>query len=179
MSTKQVALLRGINVGGNKKVPMAQLRELLQGLGHDDVVTHLQSGNVVLASPRKAADLERELQKEISAHFGFEVAVLVRTKSQLAKVVKANPFPEALREPSRLFVLFLSAPPKADRARAIDPADYEPDRFHVAGREIYLWCPEGLHSSKLAQALSDRRLGVTTTARNWNTVTKLVELVGG
>jgi uncharacterized protein (DUF1697 family) len=177
MSTRHAALLRGINVGTAHKVPMAALRELLQDLGHEDVVTHLQSGNVLLSSPAKPADLERDLQKAISARFGFDVPVLVRSRAQLAKVVKGNPFPDAVSEPSRYFVTFLSAPPARERLRAVDPADHEPDRFSVAGKEIYMWCPKGLHLSKLPQALSDKRLGVTTTTRNWNTVTKLLQLL--
>lgn len=173
---RYAALLRAINLGATRKVPMAALRDLLTGLGYEDVRTYVQSGNVVLTSDQKPAELERRLHKEISQQFDIDVPVLVRDHAQLANVVKNNPLPEAVTDPRRFYVVFLSGRPDAARLRAIDPAAYEPDQFRAKGAELYVWYRAGMRVSKLPQALSDARLGVTSTARNWNTVVKLLAL---
>ncbi|HLL53111.1 MAG TPA: DUF1697 domain-containing protein [Myxococcaceae bacterium] len=174
---RYIALLRGINVGGNKKVPMAQLRKLLEGLGCTDVATLLQSGNAVFTSKeRSAAKLVKKLEAAIAEEFGFEVAVVLRTRDELAQVIENNPLPDAEEEPSRFLVTFLSGVPDNKRLEEIDPKAYLPDEFRVVGREIYAHFPDGIRDSKLAVVLGGGRLGVTPTARNWNTVTKLLEL---
>lgn len=174
---RYVALLRGINVGGNKKVPMAQLRGLLEGLGYTDVATLLQSGNAVFTSKEKSpAKLAKQLEAAIAKEFGFEVAIILRTRDELAAAIKANPLPGAEDAPSQFVVTFLSDVPDQKRLKEIDPAAYLPDEFRVVGREIYARFPNGIRDSKLAVVLGGPRLGVTPTARNWNTVTKLLEL---
>ncbi|MBF5040978.1 DUF1697 domain-containing protein [Aggregicoccus sp. 17bor-14] len=175
---RYVALLRGINVGGHKKVPMAQLRALLEAQGFEDVVTLLQSGNAVFGSKKKLppARLERQLEEALEAALGFEVEVLVRTRDELAAAIAANPLPGADEDPSRFAVTFLSAAPEPKRLAALDPAAYAPDEFRVVGRELYARFPQGMGRSKLAAVLSSTRLGVTATARNWGTVTKLLAL---
>ncbi|HSP78849.1 MAG TPA: DUF1697 domain-containing protein [Myxococcaceae bacterium] len=174
---RYVALLRGINVGGNKKVPMARLRELLQGIGYTDVATLLQSGNAVFTSREKnPAKLVRQLESAIAGEFGFEVSVLIRTRDELAAIIEGNPLPGAEDAPSRFLVTFLSDVPEPKRLQEFDPAEYLPDEFRVVGREIYARFPNGIRDSKLATVLGGPRLGVTPTARNWNTVTKLLEL---
>jgi len=177
--TRQIALLRGINVGGQKKVPMARLRELMEGLGYEDVSTYVQSGNVVFSSPKKASSvLAAEIENALEAEFGFDVSVLVRSRDELAAVVKANPLKSVAKDRARYHVLFLSGKVAAKRLDTIEPKDFEPQRFVVAEREIYMWTPDGIGRSKLAQALSDKRLGVTVTGRNWRTVEKLLALAG-
>ncbi|HYO52970.1 DUF1697 domain-containing protein [Archangium sp.] len=174
---RYVALLRGINVGGNKKVPMAQLRELMEGLGYTGVATLLQSGNAVFTSKEKnPARVVKQLEAAIAEKFGFEVAVVLRTRDELAAVIKANPLPGAEDTPSQFLVTFLSDIPDPKRLEELDPAAYLPDEFRVVGREIYARFPNGIRDSKLATVLGGTRLGVTPTARNWNTVTKLLEL---
>ncbi|QRK10492.1 DUF1697 domain-containing protein [Archangium violaceum] len=174
---RYVALLRGINVGGNKKVPMARLRELMQGLGYTDVATLLQSGNAVFSSKEKnTARLVKQLEAALAETFGFEVAVVIRTRDELAAAIEANPLPGAEDAPSQFLVTFLSDAPDPKRLREIDPAAYLPDEFRVVGREIYARFPNGIRDSKLATLLGGARWGVTATARNWNTVTKLLEL---
>ncbi|WP_309889735.1 DUF1697 domain-containing protein [Archangium sp.] len=174
---RYVALLRGINVGGNKKVPMAQLRELLEGLGYTDVATLLQSGNAVFTSKeRSPARLVKQLETAIAQEFGFEVSVIVRTRDELAAAIQANPLPGAEEAPSQFLVTFLSDVPDPKLLQMIDPAAYLPDEFRVVGREIYARFPNGIRDSKLATVLGKARLGVTPTARNWSTVTKLLEL---
>ncbi|MEU6960842.1 DUF1697 domain-containing protein [Streptomyces chrestomyceticus] len=176
--SRQVALLRGINVGGNKKFPMARQRELFASLGHTDVTVLLQTGNIVFADPgTPPAETARRIEARIADELGFPVPVMVRTRDELAATVAANPFPQAVVEPKTLHVTFLSDVP-ADVAplTALDCDTYAPDRLRLIGRDLYLWCPDGVGRSKLADAVSRARLGVTATARNWNTVTKLLAL---
>jgi uncharacterized protein (DUF1697 family) len=174
-----VALLRGINVGGKNTLSMGTLRELLAGIGAGDVRTYLQSGNAVFtheeADPlRLAADLEQRITEEC----GLTIACLVRTGADLRRVMESNPFPMEGVNPSRFMVTFLSGPVPPDKLAAIDAAACAPDEFRPGKREIYAHFPNGVRNSKLAPLLTDRRLGLTASARNWNTVTKLVALSG-
>ncbi|MEV7521087.1 DUF1697 domain-containing protein [Streptomyces sp. NPDC091371] len=181
MAKKYAALLRGINVGGKKKVPMAELRSVLEGLGHGDVQTYLQSGNAVFSSAEKdPAALARELEKAIEARFGFPVACLVVDGEYLRAVAEACPFPTAQLEGKQLHATFLSEQPGADRFAAIDQAAYLPEEYRLGDRVIYLYAPNGLGRSELGAALHKPSLlkGIDATTRNWNTVAKLVELTG-
>ncbi|MFD7504901.1 DUF1697 domain-containing protein [Streptomyces sp. NPDC059850] len=176
--TSQIALLRGINVGGNKKFPMARQRALMAELGFEDVTVHLQTGNIVFADPGTPPDrTARTLEDAFSADLGFSVPVMVRTRDELAATVDANPYPAAVAEPKTLHVVFLSdVPTDTSALDALNAAAYAPHEFRLIGREIYLHVPGGLGRSKLAAKLGNPRLGVTATARNWNTVTKLLAL---
>jgi uncharacterized protein (DUF1697 family) len=173
---RQIALLRGINLGARNRVAMGELRELLSRLGYDDVRTLLQSGNVVLTSKAKPARLQRELEQAIASELGVGTPVVVRTRDELAEVIARDPFGKAAANPKRYQVSFLSAAPAAKVTRELEAADFAPERVVVSGREIYAWHPDGLQRSALARLLTDERLGVTATARNWNTVTKLLQL---
>lgn len=175
--TSWIALLRGINVGGNRRLPMADLRDLLVGLGHSGARTYIVSGNAWFTTDRTDREgLRTEIEAAIEARFGFAVAVVLRTLDELAHVVAANPFPAAVKEPSRFYAIFLSTDPAPERLAAIDPDVAAPDVFAAGDRVVYAWYRNGLQASRLAGLLTDRGLGVTATARNWNTVTKLVEL---
>jgi uncharacterized protein (DUF1697 family) len=173
---RRIVLLRGINVGGHRRVPMADLRALLDGLGYEGVRTHLQSGNVILASRASPEQLRRAIERGIAAELGVEVEAFVRTRDELAAVIARDPLGDVADDPSRYLVNFLSAEPDPARVREAAAVDVGPERFVVSGREIYAWHPDGVHASKLAKVLSEPRLGVTATARNWNTVTKLLAL---
>ncbi|MEU3516087.1 DUF1697 domain-containing protein [Streptomyces sp. NPDC006654] len=179
--TTYAALLRGINVGGKKKLPMAELRGLMTGLGHDRVQTYLQSGQAVFTSTRGDADfLAAELTGAIEERFGFSVDVLVRDHAYLKAVAEACPFPAAELEAKQLHVTYFSGPVAAERYASIDPAVHLPEEFRLGDRALYLYAPDGLGRSKLAEALSRSRVnkGLIATTRNWNTVLKLVELTG-
>jgi uncharacterized protein (DUF1697 family) len=172
---RYVALLRGINVGRHKRMPMADLRELLSGLGYSDVKTLLQSGNAVFTSPaRSAAGVERAIEKAIADRFRFDVRVLVRTKEEVGAAVAGNPLP--VPDGSKFLVSFLDRNPSASRLEQIDTAEVEPEQFAVGTKVLYIWCARGFMDSKLLPLLSDERLGVVATARNWNTVTKLLAM---
>ncbi|MFE2100018.1 DUF1697 domain-containing protein [Streptomyces sp. NPDC059468] len=177
--TTYAALLRGINVGGSKKLPMADLRTLLTGLGHDGVRTHLQSGQAVFTTGRGDEEsLAAELARAIEERFGFPVDVIVRDHTYLRAVAEACPFPAAELEARQLHVTYFSAPVTAERFAEIDPAAHLPEEFRLGDRCLYLYAPDGLGRSKLGEALSRPRItkGVIATSRNWNTVLKLVEL---
>ncbi|WP_394429290.1 DUF1697 domain-containing protein [Streptomyces sp. SGAir0957] len=177
--TRYAALLRGINVGGNKKVPMARLRSLVEEMGCTDVHTHLQSGNVTFAAETGAGTtLARSLEGALSAEFGFTVDVLVRDHAYLRAVMDACPFPAAELQGKQLHVTYFSEQVTPDRFAEIDQAAYAPEEFRLGDRALYLYAPDGLGVSKLGAQLSRPALnkGIVATSRNWNTVVKLVEL---
>jgi uncharacterized protein (DUF1697 family) len=175
----QIALLRGVNLAGARRVSMTALRELLAGHGYADVRTYLQSGNVVLTSAAPPERLERELERQIAEGFGIDVQVHVRTRGELATVVERDPLGDLASDPAKYQVSFLSAEPNADAVRELMAVDVAPERVVVIGREVYAWHPGGVGRSPLAKLLTERRLGVGITARNWKTVTTLLELAGG
>ncbi len=165
-----VALLRGVNVGG-RKVPMAELRELFEGLGLDDVRTYIQSGNAVFSAKRRPA--AATLESAIEQRFGLKVDVMLRTAAELRRAAERDPFPKAER--SKVHVGFLARRPAAAVVRAIDAEPFRPEEFAVVGSELYLHLPHGLGRSKLPDFVL-RRLKVPATLRNWRTLTKLIEL---
>ncbi|MFE2276879.1 DUF1697 domain-containing protein [Streptomyces sp. NPDC059454] len=181
-TTRYAALLRGINVGGSRKVPMADLRALVEGLGHDGVRTHLQSGQVVFtAAHGDEESLAAELSAAVERHFGFAVDVIVRDHAYLKGIVDACPFPAGELEPKQLHVTYFSAPVTPERFAGMDREAYLPEEFRLGDRALYLYAPNGLGRSKLAEHLARPRInkGVVATGRNWNTVRKLVELTEG
>ncbi|MFD5914209.1 DUF1697 domain-containing protein [Streptomyces massasporeus] len=181
MTTTYAALLRGINVGGSRKVPMADLRTLLADLGLGDVRTYLQSGQAVFASGHGDEEsLAGDIARAIEKHFGFGVDVIVRDHAYLRAIADACPFPAADLEPRQLHVTYFSAPVTPDRFAEIDQEAYLPEEFRLGDRALYLYAPDGLGRSKLAEHLSKPRItkGVIATSRNWNTVVKLVEMTG-
>ncbi len=175
-----VALMRGINLGSRKKIKMSDLKALFEALGHSDVTTYVQSGNVVFSSPPKTASaLPPPIEERIAADLGHDVAVLIRTPRELAAVVEANPFLPQGGETSALYVTFLVDRPDASRLRKIDPPKSGSDQFRAIGREIHLHCPGGYGRTKLNNAFWEKKLGLAATTRNWKTVTKLLELARG
>jgi uncharacterized protein (DUF1697 family) len=175
--TRYAALLRGINVGGNTKIAMTDLRRLLAGLGYDDVSTYLQSGNAVLGAPEQpTAALADEIEQRIAAELGTAIRVLVRSGAELADVMDRSPLPGGPENPSRLFVAFLSGEPDPASAREIGARSLPPDRIWVSGSEAFLWCPNGASKTVLTNSFVEKQLGVTATSRNWNTVTRLASL---
>ena len=172
-----IALLRGINLGPRNKIAMPELRELLAGLGHEAVRTHILSGNAIFTSRRRTVQpLEAEMERAIGERFGLDIRVQIRTAEELAAIVANNPLPAATAHGDRYFVVFLDRDPDAGTIAAIDATAFAPDEFHLGDRVIYAWYQSGFLESKLVGVLTDRRLGVSTTTRNWNTVTRLLAL---
>ncbi len=174
---KLVVLLRGINVGGHKRIPMADLRELLSSRGYEDVQTYLQSGNAVVSSDRSAADVEKDIAAAIASELGHDVDVVVRTAGQIAEVLADDPFAD-VRDDHRFHqALFLAGKPDKDVIARLEETDFSPERLVVRPGVLHAWCPEGVNDSPLLKALG--KLRTSTTARNWRTVEKLAEMSGG
>ncbi|MBW1880712.1 MAG: DUF1697 domain-containing protein [Deltaproteobacteria bacterium] len=175
-----VVLLRGINVGGRNKVPMAALRGLLEALGCGEVRTYIQSGNTVLTATKTlAARLPEALAEAMAERFGFRVSVLLRAGRDLERVATTNPFLATGADPRQLHVAFLAEVPEASAVATLDPDRSPPDRFIVRGPEVFLHLPNGVGRTKLTNAYLDRTLGTTSTVRNWRTVLALAELARG
>ena len=172
-----VAMIRGINVGGSKRVSMGDLKALFEALGGEDVQTYVQSGNVVFSSGSKSPTrLEKTIQDQIGGDLGLSVRVVVRSKDALSRIVDKNPFLAAKRDPAVLHVTFLANKPSAARVRDLDAGAGDPDEFRIEGQEVYLHCPNGYGRTKLNNAFFEKKLGVVATTRNWKTVTTLAEL---
>ncbi len=177
---RYVALLRAVNVG-KRQVPMKRLGPLVEELGHTEVQTILQSGNVVFTAPRtKVADMERALADALEAEFGFAVPVMCRTGPQLDRVVADNPFAKAAKaEGKSVHVAFASGPVKASKLADVDVERLAPDEFSAGQEELYLHYPNGQGRSKMTIDVFEKPLGVDLTSRNWNTVLKLRDLASG
>ena len=175
--TTYIGLLRGINVGGNKMVAMADLRDMMTKIGFSDVKTVLQSGNVVFGGAAKApARIESQLEAEFEKRLGLTVEFHVRTADEWRAVIEANPFgAEARKDPSRLLVTCFKAPLDKANVKALQAAITGPETLRADGRHLYMVFPDGMGNSKAA-GLVDKKLGARGTARNWNTVMKLAAL---
>jgi uncharacterized protein (DUF1697 family) len=175
--TTYVALLRGINVSGRNKIAMAELRALAESLGSTAVRTYIQSGNIVLDSTtRSAATVSDALSGAIARKLGLDVAVIVRTASEVDAVLAANPLNARGADPAKSHVTFLAAKPAATAVRGLSDVDRSPDEFAVVGREVFLHCPNGYGTTKLTNTFFEKRLGVAATTRNWKTVQTLAQL---
>jgi uncharacterized protein (DUF1697 family) len=173
-----VALLRGINVGGRNLIAMSDLRDLLESLGFTKVRSLLQSGNLVFLSNRRtSATIERLLEVETEKRLGVSVDYHVRTAEEWKSVIARNPFAEeAERDPAHLVVLFLKSVPDAKNVQALQAAIRGPEIVRADGEQVYVVYPLGIGTSKLTNALIDKKLGMSGTGRNWNTVLKLAAL---
>lgn len=169
------ALLRGVNVGKNK-LAMTDLRSLLTDLGGQDVRTYLQSGNAVFGhATTDLAHLARAIEDGLAGS-GVSSKVLLRTGEQLAGVLAGNPYLSREPDPVKLHVTFLAEAPDAERVEQLQVPAGETAVFHLAGKEVYLHCPDGYGRTKLTNSFFESRLGAVATTRNWRTVTALTEL---
>jgi uncharacterized protein (DUF1697 family) len=174
------ALLRGINVGGNKMVPMAELRDLAVRLGFTEPRTLLQSGNLVFEGrTQTTSKVEQILEQATKKHFGFDVTYIVRTAAEWNAVIAANPFPaEAKTDPAHLLVKFDREAPTSAAVKALQASIVGRERVGVVGREWYVVYPDGVGTSKLATTKEGRVFAASGTARNWNTVLKIGAVLG-
>jgi len=179
--TTFVALLRGVNVGGHKKIPMADLRDFAADLGFEDPQTLLQSGNLVLRGvARTAVQLERLLETEAESRLGLRTSFFVRSVRQWQTVVARNPYPqEAETDPAHLGVMTLKKAAGTRYVEALRAAIKGPELVTAIGQQLYLVYPDGIGRSKLTNTLIEKKLGTLGTSRNWNTVLKLAALLGG
>jgi len=169
--TTFVALLRGINVGGKRMLPMRDLTALFTKAGAKDVRTYLQSGNVVFDAKAYGPVIER-VRGAIETQFGFDVPLVVRSAAALGAVVSSSPFEDV----EHAHLVFLADPPTAAQVKALDPKRSSPDRFVVRGNDVFLHLPNGVARTKLSNAWFDSQLKTVSTVRNWKTVLELVRL---
>ena len=173
-----VAMLRGVNVGGHQKIGMAALRDLCTSLGLRDVQTYIQSGNLVFREDGEdPVAIARKLEKAIEGGFGFRPAVIVRTASELRKVVAKNPFAGRPGvEPNRLLVVFMDSAPTKQARDLLLGLPCEPEELHIHGRELYIYYPHGMAHPKIPLVRMEKTLQCASTGRNWNTVNKLLAM---
>jgi len=171
--TTIVALLRGVNVGGNQKIKMETLRTVCEGLGFRDVRTYIQSGNIVFRTAARNAGAK--LEDEIEKVFGFRPRVVTRTAAELRIISERNPIAGA--KPTQLLVFFLTGAPTAEAIEKIKQMEIQPEEVHIIGAEMFIHFPLGQGVSKLPMAKIEKTLGVTGAGRNWNSVMKLLEMV--
>ena len=173
-----VALLRSVNVAGHGRLAMAELAQSFRALGYDNVTTFIQTGNVIFTTAKKSPSrIVVDIEQQLARDFGSSPAVILRTPAELRAVLAASPFPARGADPSRHHVTFMATPPDATRLAEFTPPASRNDELVVVGREIYVHTPDGYHETKLTGSLLERKLGVITTTRNWNTVTKLGALL--
>lgn len=174
--TVWIALLRGVNVGGHRKVPMPELRAVAEAEGFVGVATHVQSGNLVMRAGEADRDgVERRLEAAIARHFGFKVAVVARDRTEWQAVVRANPFANAAAVPKMLHAFILAGPADAGAKARLDARQRADEEYELIGETLYLFTPSGIGRSKFAASV-ERLLAVPATARNWSTVLKLHEM---
>lgn len=171
MST-YIAILRGINVSGQKLIKMAELKKLIEQLGYSSVQTYIQSGNIVFNSNEKK--LAEQISAAILKHFGFDVPVLVLSTEDWRKAKDQQPFLD--KEEKALHLTFLAEAPSAENLSALKDMAYPPDEYHIIDKVIYLHCPNGYGNTKLSNTFFERKLKVSATTRNWATVNKLLDM---
>ena len=175
---RQIVLLRGVNLGPRNRIAMPELRKLLEAAGFADVRTYVQSGNIVLSTRRTPESTATACEKLIAAELGREIPAVVRTGDELAEVVRRNPLAGVADDPKRYQVSFLDREPDPGMIERLSAAAADGERMEAIGREIYAWHPAGIARSKMWAALAGKGLGAKATARNWTTVTTLLEMAG-
>lgn len=181
MTARCVVLPKGINVGGHNRVPMAELRPKLAAAGYTDPVTILQSGNIIVTAYQPgqpdeatvAAAVAASVQQLLADEFDVHVPCVARTAAEIHAILERNPLGHIADDGSRYLVNFLSPEPSPDLVRELMEADHTPEVVHVQGAEAYVWAPEGIKALRLTYAHLERHVGVTATARNWNTLERI------
>lgn len=172
-----IALLRGINVSGQKKILMADLKRMFHDLGYEKVVTYIQSGNVIFQTKKTAeAKLEKTIKAAIEKTFGFDVPTLVLTSTELQEIENSNPYKDRDVEHKFLGLTILATPPEEEKINMVQAINFPGEEFTVTKRVIYLCCPNGFGRSKLSNKFFESKLKVKATNRNLRSVLKLIEL---
>jgi len=173
-----ISMLRGVNVGGHNQIKMEALRALYESLGMRNPQTYIQSGNVIFRSAeRDTVRLAKKIQNGIQKGFGLKPEVIVRSSTELEDAVARNPFAQRRDvEPSKLLVLFLAGEPDSEGRKKVLAVKADPEELRMSGREVYIYFPHGMGRPKLAWTMIEKVLGIPGTGRNWNSVTKLLEI---
>ena len=171
-----ITLLRGINMAGHNTIKMTGIVDLFRQSGYTDAETFIQSGNIVFTSRNgNTDDVSSGIRKAILSKFNLDIAVITRTSDQMKRIISDNPFlEEPAFDPSKMAVLFLENKPSEEQILKVSGIDHLPDKFHVNGSEIYVYCPNGFGKTKLYTNFFEAKMKVTGTARNWKTVNTLL-----
>lgn len=169
-------MLKGINVGGQKRVSMQSLKNMYSSLGLIEIETYVQSGNVLFSSDATESFLKNRIEKEIKREYGFEVPVFLRTEKELVDLIKNSPFKQ--KDETKLHVTFLSdRPSNSVPVEDLNAVKFGTEEFSITGREVYLFCPNGYGATKLSNNFFEKKLKVTATTRNWKTVNTLSSML--
>lgn len=171
-----LSILRGINVG-NKQIKMADLKKLYEELGFENVKTFIQSGNVVFES-KTSAKLAQKIEQKIADAYMFDVPVIIITEKELLKIIDNNPFLKQKNiEQDKLHVTYLAEEPSKENIQKTEEYNYEPDRFYISGKAVYVYCPNGYGNTKINNTFFENKLKVSATTRNWKTTNALINLM--
>lgn len=176
---KYISILRGINVGGKRKILMADLKDLYSQLGFENIITYIQSGNVIFTAPtsENSHQIAAKIQKAISDTYGFDVPVIIRTDNEIKEAVKANPYQEEEQtDIKQLHLTFLGEAPLKENIEVLEQTSGIKDRYQINTKDIFICCEGKYSDSKLTNQFFEKKLKVTATTRNWKTVNKLLEL---
>lgn len=172
-----LSILRGINVSGQKKILMSDLKQLYEGLDFEKVKTFIQSGNVVFESKANTT-LAKKIEQKIKQKYEFDVPVVIRTLDEMEVIISHNPFLKTKGiELDKLHVTYLSETPTAENIKKIKEINFEPDAFHITGKDIYIHCPNGYGRTKLTNTFFEKKLSVSATTRNWKTSNELLKMM--
>jgi uncharacterized protein (DUF1697 family) len=174
-----ISFLRGINMTGNNSIKMADLTVLYKDLGFNNISTYIQSGNVIFSCDDNflISDVTLKIEKAISEKFNFNIQVLIRTINEIEELISLNPFlSEENFSPSKMAIILLSKKPSDIQIQKVTNIDYPPDKFKIINNEIFIYCPNGFGKSKLYTNFFEKKMSVTGTARNWKTMTTLLDL---
>ncbi|MDP1744796.1 MAG: DUF1697 domain-containing protein [Bacteroidota bacterium] len=172
-----LSILRGINVSGHKKIPMAELKFLYEELNFENVTTYIQSGNVIFKN-KNSKNLSKQIEHKIFEKYNFNVPVIIRTPEEMRSIVEGNPFLKQKDiDLSKFYVVYLAEDPKQDCIDKLKKINYEPDKFYISGKEVYLYCPNGYGNTKLTNNFFENKLDITATTRNWNTTNELMKIL--
>ena len=173
-----IAMLRGINVSGQKMIKMEALRVALAELGLNNIRTYIQSGNIIFESPEKeSGSLVKLIEAKILEKFGFQVPVIIRTPNEIKDAIATNPFLKTdSLDNAKLYLTFLAEIPGPDKIEKLNTFSYSPEEFILINKDVYLYCPSGYGNAKLNNNFFENKLKTKATTRNWQTVNKLLEL---
>lgn len=174
-----IAFLRGINMTGHNSVKMNDLTDLFVGLGFPSTETYIQSGNIIFGfdGTESFQDISLRIEKAMVERFNYIIPVMIRTVQEIKEIVSSNPFlKEENFDPAKMAVIFLHEECKSSQLQKVADIEYPPDKFKIAGREIFVYCPNGFGKTKLYTNFFEKKIGVTGTARNWKTVTTILNI---
>jgi len=175
---RKIALLRGINVGGRRKILMADLKSLFEKMNFSNIKTYIQSGNIIFDVQRETdtTQLSQNIRRAIKNEFGYDVPVIVRTPEELESALLQHPFSGQTTNHTQLHVTFLSEEPSKENCKKLESYDVKPDKFLIRKKDVFLYCEGKYHTSKLTNDFIEKKLNVNATTRNWRTLKKLAEL---